>query len=68
MFLVTGGIDGSYLDLTEIFDPEVGIWKAGAALPSKRTSPRAANIDGRVLIFGINILFIKICRILVVGL
>ncbi len=63
MFLVSGGdvYEDSYLDSTEIFDPELGNWRAGAALPSKRNSPRAANIDGRVLIFGINILFIKIC-------
>ena len=34
MFLVTGGWDGSdYLDSTEIFDPLVGSWTAGAKLP-----------------------------------
>ena len=65
MFLVSGGAvyDASYLDSTEIFDPELGNWRAGAALPSKRQSLSAANIDGRVLIFGIKILFIKTCSI-----
>ena len=58
MFLVSGGYGagGSYLDSTEIYDPEVGSWRAGAALPSKRVDLRAVNIDGRVLFFGINIL------------
>ena len=57
MFLVSGGYGGgSYLDSTEIYDPEVGSWRAGAALPSKRVNLRAVNIDGRILFFGINIL------------
>ena len=62
MFLVSGGYGGGLIDSTEIFDPEVGNWRAGARLPSGRYTPRAANIGGRVLIFGINILLIKICR------
>ena len=60
MFLVSGGYGGSLVDLTEIFDPEVGNWRAGARLPSGRYTPVAVNIDGRVLIFGINILWIHI--------
>ena len=60
MLLVSGGHLGnnhkSYLQSTEIYDPEVGSWRAGAALPSKRNGPRAANIDGRILFFGINTL------------
>ena len=58
MFLVSGGFNldsRSFLDSTEIFDQEVGNWRAGARLPSKRWATRAANINGRVLIFGINI-------------
>ena len=61
MFLVTGGgNDGDQLDSTEIYDPDFGRWTAGAALPSKRSALRTANIDGRVLFFGINILS-RIC-------
>ena len=58
MFLVSGGWKGGlgHLDSTEIYDPDHGSWIAGAALPSKRTTLSAANIDGRLLFFGINIL------------
>ena len=59
MFLVSGGYrdkGSEYLDSTEIYNPDQGSWTAGAALPSKRAALRAANIDGRVLFFGINIL------------
>merc|ERR1712137_143753 len=53
MLLVSGGYSGrSFLDSTEIYDPEVGSWRAGAALPSKRGNLRAVNIDGRILFFG----------------
>ena len=53
MFLVSGGYDGSKnLDSTEIFDPSIGSWKAGAALPSPVHGLRATNIDNRVLLFG----------------
>ena len=56
MFLVTGGVvDGDKIDSTEIYDPDLGSWRGGAALPSKLEGLMAANIDGRVLFFGINI-------------
>ena len=56
MFLVTGGVvDGDKIDSTEIYDPDLGSWRGGAAMPSKLESLMAANIDGRVLFFGINI-------------
>ena len=59
MFLVTGGYGGGgeddKIDSTEIYDPDFGSWRGGAALPSKRSALMAANIDGRVLFFGINI-------------
>ena len=60
MFLVTGGWSrggdtGDKIDSTEIYDPDLGSWRGGAALPSKREGLIAANIDGRVLFFGINI-------------
>ena len=64
MYLVTGGFVGlSLLDSTEILDIGVGIgWNFGASLPSPRYGLRAANIDDRVLIFGINILhLIELC-------
>ena len=56
MFLVTGGWDESddRLDSTEIFDPDLESWRAGPALPSAMSNPRATNIDKRILIFGIN--------------
>ena len=55
MFIVSGGFFGSdYLDSTEIFDPSIGSWRAGAALPrGARDQMRAINIDNRILIFGI---------------
>ena len=61
MFLVTGGWSrvgdtGDKIDSTEIYDPDFGRWTGGAALPSKRGALGATNIDGRVLLFGINIL------------
>ena len=56
MFLVSGGFDGSALVSTEIFDPSIGSWRAGAALPSPREGLRATNIDNRVLLFGNDIL------------
>ena len=56
IYLVTGGHDGdALLDSTEILDPSLGSWTNGASLPSPRVYLRAANIDDRVLIFGINI-------------
>ena len=56
MFLVTGGTDYLNLDSTEIFDPDRGSWSAGAVLPSPVRRLRAASIDNRVLVFGIDIL------------
>ena len=55
MFLVTGGDDGSnLLDSTETFDPMLGSWAAsGAKLPQPMGGLRAANINDRLLIFGI---------------
>ena len=56
MFLVTGGSAGlDKLDSTEIYDPDLGSWRAGAALPSLTERMQAASIGNRVLIFGINI-------------
>ena len=53
ILLVSGGYDGgSYLDSTELFDANVGVWITGAALPNPMDGLRAANIDDRVLIFG----------------
>ena len=61
VLLVTGGIEEGtgYLDSTEIYDPDHGSWRVGAALPGLLYAPSAANIDDRVLIFGISILLIK---------
>ena len=56
MFFIAGGTNESELDSTEIYDPKLRGWRSGAKLPSHRNALRAANIDGRVLIFGINIL------------
>ena len=58
MFLVTGGYFGGYLDSTEIFDPNLGSWSAGATLPSP-DSLRATNLDNRVLLFGIHLFIYK---------
>ena len=50
MFLVTGGEGGT---TTEFFDPLVGSWViSGAILPRPLYEARAANINGRLLIFG----------------
>ena len=57
MFIVSGGTQtgSDYLDSTEIFDPDLGTWRSGAALPSPRDSLRAASIANRVLIFGLDV-------------
>ena len=53
VFLVTGGSDGSdFLDSTEVYDPSVGSWTAGARLPRGMWGLRAAYIAEQVLIFG----------------
>ena len=55
MLLVIGGLDPSNyqkIDSTEIFDPDIGSWRTGAALPSPMDGHKAVNIDNRVLIFG----------------
>ena len=58
MLLVTGGTQtgSDFLDSTEIYDPDVGSWSAGAALPSPMQDMRAASLGNRVLVFGIDIL------------
>ena len=54
MFLVFGGsTDTGDTDSTEIFDPSLGSWRAGAPLPSVMFGLRATNIDNRILLFGI---------------
>ena len=47
-------IGGSWtLDSTETFDSDLGNWvTSGAKMPRPMDGLRAANIDGRVLIFG----------------
>ena len=53
VFLVTGGWTGSdRLDTTEVYDPSVGSWTAGAKLPRPMTGLTAAYIENQVLIFG----------------
>ena len=59
ILFVSGGFthrSNNLLDSTEIFDPSLGSWKAGAALPSPRRKLQVTTIDNRVLLFGINIL------------
>ena len=52
MFLVSGGTSSAITDSTEIFDPDLGYWRAGAALPSPMRDLRATTIDNRVVLFG----------------
>ena len=56
VLLVTGGIGSDhtlyFLDTTEVFDPSVGSWTAGARLPRPMSYLRAAYIADQVLIFG----------------
>ena len=52
MFLVTGGWGSVQLDSTEVYDPDHGSWRAGAALPSPTASLRAVTFANRILIFG----------------
>ena len=54
-YTYSGYGNGDKIDSTEIYDPDFGSWRGGAALPSKRVGLMAAHIDGRVLFFGINI-------------
>ena len=58
MLIVGGGWTGFVrLDSTEIFDPRLGSWRAGATLPCPMFGLRATNIDNRVLFFGNDILY-----------
>ena len=52
--IVTGGFrSSSSLDSTETFDSDLGSWATSIAkLPQTMSGLRAANIDGRVMIFG----------------
>ena len=52
--MVTGGFNGATsLDSTETYDREIGSWAiSGAKLPQHMDGLKAANINGRVLIFG----------------
>ena len=56
MYLVIGGlIDYDLLDTTETFDPMVGSWATSdAKLPQPLEGMKAASINNRVLIFGID--------------
>ena len=59
MLLVTGGWGpNGDIDSTEIFDPDLGSWSAGAALPP-RNAVIAATISNRVLLFGIDIFILS---------
>ena len=55
MFLVSGGFLEGFLDSTEVYDPDFGSWRVRAALPRPMLDLKAANINNRVLIYGINI-------------
>ena len=51
--MVTGGWDGAeILDSTELYDPSMGSWSAGAKLPQPMSGLKATNIKDRVLLFG----------------
>ena len=57
MFIVSGGRDqeynNEYLDSTELYDPQAGIWElVEAKLPMGIMGLRATNIDDRILFFG----------------
>ena len=58
--MVTGGWPGSdILESTETLVSDASSWvTSGAKLPRPMRGLRAANIDDRVLIFGINSFFI----------
>ena len=49
---MTGGNNGDILDSTEVFDPSVGSWTAGARLPRPMSSLGATYIEDQVLFFG----------------
>ena len=59
MFLVTGGVGTAAdqsplpLDSTEIYDPDVGSWRARTPLPIPMNGLKAVTIANMVLIFGI---------------
>ena len=62
ILLVSGGRaagGGGYLGSTEFFDANLGSWSANpwAALPSPMDGMKAATIDNRVFLFGIDILY-----------
>ena len=54
---MSGGRDqeynNEYLDSTELYDPQAGIWElVEAKLPMGIMGLRATNIDDRILFFG----------------
>ena len=49
---MTGGVGYQLLDSTEVYNPSVGSWTAGARLPRAMYGLRAAYIEDQVLIFG----------------
>ena len=63
VFLVTGGMNWDInwydapLDTTEVYDPSVGSWTAGARLPSPMSVLKAASIEDQILNFGKDIFF-----------
>ena len=53
MFIVFGGsTESDVTNSAEIFDPNLGSWRAGTDLPRWMRLNCAINIDNRVLIFG----------------
>ena len=69
MYLVTGGRRDGYdfLDSTELYNPSLGKWVISTStlsLPKPMAGLRAANINDRVMFFGINEDLIMIYTIL----
>lgn len=47
-----GGLEGPTSDLTQIYDPISNTWSLGAPMPTARKAHMAAEICGRVTVFG----------------
>ena len=53
-------VKSEYIDTTEVYDSNLGSWAlSGAKLTQSMRALGAANVDGRVLIFGIIVFYLS---------
>jgi N-acetylneuraminic acid mutarotase len=55
IYAIGGRVDGDYhrnLSVTEVYDPATDSWARVADLPTARSGIAAAEVDGRIYVFG----------------